>query len=448
MRIAFWTVIIEIFALLSAAGQQSAEGTFPDTCEGVLRDIAGLEAKLVLGVATTDGVRGTLCALIERGDGVLNEWAPPGDELDAIAAAGQAVNQASESAVEAILEAKARIAKAISPHGIHIDPWAGVGQECGYFPATLGPVALRNGGLLPDVDQGDLPRLVPPLYRLAEALGLGHNRVLCEPRFIDPIQVERPSHNEGGGVNVIARLHCELIGHFVHGITDGEAEGHHDEVDADAAPDEETFRVVVISQSRRSAGINRMNGRFENRKEYGVRDYSAASGIRQVDSWNPWMNEVLPAAAAQRGWVVTPSRDDSDARESQLGSAVRDKLQAMMEEIARELRQDEIVRIRIEVLDMTLNNYQSAIQATMVKHRDADDFTVAANFDLQAIDLASLVESGELDGVVLRRIVRATALALDATRRTMQVKQAPVAKQAKAAAMAEALNSLARWTLR
>jgi hypothetical protein len=464
MRFLIFTVMMGAFALLPVAGQQSEREESCVSWEGFLSEAAGLDARLGLGVVSAVEAKDAVLALVERGDQLLETCSGTTAGGDALATAREAVLSATADAVEAVILAKARLAAGATAPGVVVDPWAGIDQECGYFPEKLGQVMAPNGGSLPDVEQGELPRLVPPCYRLAEALGIGRNRAACEPRFIDPIQVQRPGNGIAGGVNIVARFYCEFTGHFVRNVAggegidpleppdqqagDGEKEVIVTAVDSAAEPGEATFRVVVISRGRSGAGFNRMSAEFEHRKVYGVENYDPTPVFLHGGPGNPWVREALPAAAAQRGWLVTPVRGDADTKASWVRDAVCEKLLALKGEIVRELRTDVDVRDRLEGLVECLDNHQSAVQDSMAKHLEKGEPTVAANFDLQAIDLAALVESGLLDDSVLGRIIPSTALALDATRRAVQVAHTPQAQQAKAAVMAETLNSLARWTLR
>ena len=461
MRFFVPSVTIGALLLSSLAGQPLENEEASDSWEGLLRESAELETRLGLGLVSAGETKDAVRILIAEGDKLLKTYSGSKDGGDGLATAMKAVLSATSNAVETVMEAKTRLVAAETPQGVAIDPWAGTDQECGFVPERLGRVRLRNGDLLPEVDQGEFPGLVPPRYRLAEALGLGYNRAVCEPRFIDPIQVEHPSHQAGGGVDVVARFYCELTGQFVQGTVPGKddtslaspaqtsSEGsgsHRGEGDSSSSPPEETFRVVVISRGRRGAGYNRMNAAFEQRNDYGVWDNSLALKIRNGTIRNPWVNEALPAAAAERGWLIEPLRVEEGTRKSWTRDVLREKLEALKRQVVQGLRRDALVRDRLGALRKSLEDYQSAIHEALANGGDTGEFIVAAELGLQAINLGALVESGQLDDAVLRRIVPATGLALDATLRALQVAKTPHKQRGKAAAVAETLNSLARWT--
>ena len=191
-----------------------------------------------------------------------------------------------------------------------------------------------------------------------------------------------------------------------------------------------------------------MSATFELREAYGVVDRTLSDQITHGGLGNPWVNEALPAAAAQRGWMIEPVLGDPASGESRVQGALRETLHALRGAVVRELLVDDTVCDRLAVLDKSLKNYHSAIHDAVAMDGDTGDWRVAAESGLRAIHLEGLVESGALDDAVLRRIVPATRLALDAARRAVQVRMAPQPQRPKAAALAETLNSLARWTLR
>ncbi|MDA0812716.1 MAG: hypothetical protein O3C21_10045, partial [Verrucomicrobia bacterium] len=130
-------------------------------------------------------------------------------------------------------------------------------------------------------------------------------------------------------------------------------------------------------------------------------------------------------------------------------NALREKLQILKEEVATALWSDSTVQGRLEILQHRLNDYQTVIRAAAISGGNADGVpaTVHAELGLQAVNLGGLVESGQLEDAVIRRVVPATDLVLDAARRAAQVANAPQTKCAQAAAVAESINSLARWTI-
>ena len=101
-----------------------------------------------------------------------------------------------------------------SKQEISIDPWASEDQETHFLP-SLPPVERADplgNQLLEPLEPQSIVTLIPPIYRLAEALGLGTNRVHWEAHAFDPTLVSMPGRPIS--YHTKARLRYLLIGQY------------------------------------------------------------------------------------------------------------------------------------------------------------------------------------------------------------------------------------------
>jgi hypothetical protein len=98
---------------------------------------------------------------------------------------------------------------------LEMDPWRAPDQEGGYFPVCsklVHPDGSKGNELkpLPDFAIGEW---IPPLFRLAECLGVGVNSYHWDVRFVDPF-IEARGHALPEGFLVNGRLELSLFGSF------------------------------------------------------------------------------------------------------------------------------------------------------------------------------------------------------------------------------------------
>lgn len=444
-------------AWLASPAKAETEGAAERPWSPLIEECVELENRLAHRLRTSSDDREAIRQLLATGDAALRSAAEPrfGTRWDPLLRADAAVREAADRLATSLLEEKeTAVAAAIENLGIalpedgqaiRIDPWASVDQECGFVPRDLGPVTTANG-LCPSIPLGDLPQLIPSRYRLAEALGIGKNRFACAPRYIDPTLSHLPSSGRWN-IQVLARLHCELVGRFNLASESGEPNTE--------AGAEETVRLVVVSQGRISAGSDMQEAAHEKVKFYRIEDSAASLALQHGGFGNPWVNEALPAAAAKRGWLLRPAAEHldggGDRGKSSVERALVQRLETLRAEVGARLRENATVQNRLRGLHQSLQSYAGHLRATSsVVDNSVPDSVAWAADDVEAAfgSVERLVADGHLDAELLSRIAPAITSTLESTQRALCVAGVPADQRGAAQRLAHKLERLDLWTRR
>lgn len=411
-------------------------------------------ARLALGLAEVESCSEEIAQLTKHGDKLLAALAVSDP---ALLEWRTEVEEAAASAVRAVFDAKAAACRQFvrqeeqeededeaendepsAPRVITIDPWAGPDQECRYYPERLGPITANWEGVqLYEKDLGRLPEHIPARYRLAEALGVGRNRLHVDLQWIDPELMRRKTEGQWG-IHIFARLSCLVRGRFV--ATENENESN------SPLPPIETFRVLVSSKGFMNIATNRFGEDLGNPLAYRTEMNRIGSSLSGRRRESPWFGENLAAAAAERGSFLQPAQPASTSEDAHdwIEKAVARKLAERRNNVAEAVRRDSGVIAAMQSLDDLLATFGAKLDAApplpaLEPLRDRFPALAATS---------SLIAHGNLSDDALRRSPRLVRNGMDSAARSSWTSASPPAVRGDAAHLAQALDALQAWTLR
>lgn len=176
-----------------------------------------------------------------------------------------------------------------------IDPWGGNDQSCSFVPSCDQLTRLNSPDreVLEPLPEFEVGKWIPPLFRLAELLGVGANQFHWDAQYIDPF-LETRGHAPAEGYLAFARVRISLIGTF---------ELH----SAKTTPQIETFRRFVDARGFLSTGVIRTE-RLSDVLHYRMGDLSFKNEFRSGSpDWNPWGREKWYQRFSQHSRAISLS---------------------------------------------------------------------------------------------------------------------------------------------